>query len=117
MVVFQNKPLIQSVGGVALSRRHIEHFQQIPNVGKATEADFNRLGFSEPKQLIGKDPYVLHKKLCDITNISHDPCVIDVFISAIKYMEGGPAKKWWVFTQERKNILKQLKSNSNNEKC
>ena len=88
-----------------MSRTEITDFQAIPNVGKATEADFHDLGFTEPNQLIGKDPYEMYNELCRITNIRHDPCVIDVFISAVRYMEGGPAKKWWAFTQERKQVL------------
>ncbi|MGD8812345.1 MAG: helix-hairpin-helix domain-containing protein [Thioalkalispiraceae bacterium] len=42
-----------------------------------------------------------------MTGRRHDPCVIDVFISAVKYMEGGPPRKWWEFTKERKKKLAQ----------
>ena len=31
-----------------------------------------------------------------------DPCVIDVFMSAIDFMEGGEPSAWWEFTNERK---------------
>ncbi len=85
-----------------MSRLEIKHFQEIPNVGKATESDFIALGLLNPQQLIGNDPYKMFNELCTITNIKHDPCVIDVFISAVRYMEGGPPKKWWEFTEERK---------------
>ena len=88
-----------------MPQRNIIHFQEIPNVGKATEADFLILGFTNPFQLIGSDPYKMYNDLCTITNKRHDPCVIDVFISAVRYMEGGPPKKWWEFTKERKNKL------------
>jgi len=85
-----------------MSRLEINHFQEIPNVGKAAESDFISIGICKPQQLIGKDPYQMFKELCTKTNIRHDPCVIDVFISAVKYMEGGLSKKWWEFTEERK---------------
>lgn len=49
-------------------------------------------------------------KLLKITGQRHDPCVIDVFISAVRYMEGGAAKKWWEFTAERKNYLANQRS-------
>jgi len=88
-----------------MSRTDIKDLQEIPNVGKAIEKNFNIIGINYPKQLIGKDPYKMYNKLCNVTNQKHDPCVIDVFISAVKYMEGGPAKKWWEFTEERKNKL------------
>jgi len=88
-----------------MSRIDIKHFQDIPNVGKATEKIFYILGINEPVQLVGRDPYKMYSELCNITQKEHDPCVIDVFISAVKYMEGGPPKKWWEFTEERKNKL------------
>lgn len=59
-------------------------------------------GISEPADLIGKDPYQLYRDLCAIERKRYDPCVIDIFISAVRYMEGGPARKWWEFTAERK---------------
>ena len=86
-------------------RTDLKSLQEIPNVGKAIEKDFNIIGVNSPKQLIGKDPYKMYNKLCNATNQKHDPCVIDVFISAVRYMDGGPPKKWWEFTEERKNRL------------
>lgn len=88
-----------------MSRTDIKNLQEIPNVGKAMEKNFNIIGINSPGQLIGKDPYNMYSKLCNVTNQKHDPCVIDVFISAVRYMEGGPPKKWWEFTEERKSKL------------
>ena len=86
-------------------RNKIRSFQDIPNVGKAIEKDFFLIGLKEPKELINKDPYLMYEELCTITQQRHDPCVLDVFISAVDYMRGGPAKKWWEFTEERKARL------------
>jgi len=88
-----------------MSRIDVKDLQDIPNVGKATEKSFNILGINEPIQLVGRDPYKMYIDFCDITQKKHDPCVIDVFISVVRYMEGGPPKKWWEFTEERKNKL------------
>lgn len=88
-----------------MSRNDVKKFQDIPNVGKAIEKDFLLLGFNEPVELIGKDPYQMYSDLCNIIGSRQDPCVIDVFISAVRYMEGGPPKKWWEFTNERKKKL------------
>jgi len=88
-----------------MNRSDIIQFRDIPNVGLAIEKDFFSLGLHKPIELIGKDPYQLYSDLCRITHKRHDPCVIDVFISAVKYMEGGPLKKWWEFTEERKKHL------------
>ena len=88
-----------------MSRTNIKSLQEIPNVGKAIENVFNIIGINSPEQLLGKDPYKMYIELCKETNQKHDPCVIDVFISAVRYMEGGPPKKWWEFTEERKKYL------------
>ena len=85
-----------------MQRTNIKQFQDIPNVGPAIEKCLISLGLHKPADLIGKDPYQLYHDLCIITQQKQDPCVIDVFISAVKYMEGGPPKKWWEFTKERK---------------
>jgi hypothetical protein len=86
-------------------RNEIKSFQDIPNVGKAIEKDFILIGLNEPIELINKDPYLMYNELCKVTQQRHDPCVIDVFISAVNYMNGGPYKKWWEFTKQRKAKL------------
>ena len=76
-------------------RTEIRRLTDIPNVGPATTLALNRLGISKPLQLIGQDPYALHRQLSQLRGQSIDPCLIDVFIAAIRFMEGGPARKWW----------------------
>ena len=85
-----------------MQRIDIKQFRDIPNVGVAIEKVFFSLGMDKPIELIGKDPYQMYNNLCRVTQKKHDPCLIDVFISAVRYMEGGPPKKWWEFTEERK---------------
>jgi len=85
-----------------MSRINVNNLQDIPNVGKATENNLNILGINKPDQLIGRDPYKMYNELCYATNQKYDLCLIDVFISAVNFMEGGPPKKWWEFTEERK---------------
>ena len=86
-----------------MMRSDIKQLRDIPNIGAAMEKKLLMLGVTSPAGLKGKDPYQLYDELCRITRKQHDPCVIDVFISAVRYMEGGPAKKWWEFTAERKS--------------
>ena len=88
------------------ARHGIKAFQDIPNVGKAIERDFTTLGLTQPIELTGKDPYQMYEDLCNATHTRIDPCVIDIFISAVRYMEGEPPKKWWEYTAERKKHLK-----------
>lgn len=83
-------------------------FEQIPNVGPCTARDLRRLGLHEPRQLRGRNPYALYVDLCRTTGTTLDPCVIDVFISATRFMSGEPARPWWDYTEERKAaVLRQ----------
>lgn len=81
----------------------------LPNIGKAIANDLRLIGIDHPNKLIGKDPYNLYKKLCTVSGKLHDPCVIDVFISAVNFMEGGDPLPWWAFTNERKNHMEKQK--------
>lgn len=88
-----------------MSRNKIKKLQDIPNVGKAIRKYLLLLGIRKPIEIIGMDPYQMYRDLCKVTGTRHDPCVIDVFISAVRYMEGGPPKKWWEYTNERKKKM------------
>jgi hypothetical protein len=75
--------------------------KHIPNAGPATIRFFNKLRIHKPTQLVGRDPYSMFKKLRRATGKNFDPCLADVFISAVKFMEGAPPQKWWYYTEER----------------
>ncbi len=79
--------------------------EDLPNVGPATAGDLRLLGITEPIGLIGRDPFKMYELLCARTGQRHDPCVIDVFLSCVCYMEGAPAKPWWAYTAARKRRL------------
>ena len=87
------------------NRQSISQLQDLPNIGKAMTRDLNIVGIHAPKDLIGKDGYQLFHKLCKITGMKHDPCVIDVFLSVVAFMEGGDPKPWWKFTAKRKEHM------------
>jgi len=89
-------------------RINIKDFQAIPNVGKVTAKQFRRLGLNEPIDLVGKDPYQLYEELCKLEQQRLDPCLLDVILSAVDFMEGGSPKKWWEFTSARKLKLDKL---------
>ena len=88
-----------------MTRDEVTELEDLPNVGPATAADFRLLGITKPQQLVGKDPYKLYEKLCRVTGVRHDPCVIDVFLAATRFMGGDPAKPWWHYTAERKRVV------------
>jgi DNA transformation protein len=86
-------------------RAKIVALEDLPNVGKAVAADLRELGIGTPAQLKHKDPYALYQRLNRRTGIRHDPCLLDTFIAAVRFVEGGPAKPWWAYTAERKRTL------------
>ena len=86
-------------------RDKVSRLDALPNIGKAIAADLHLIGIDHPKKLIGMKPFKMYEDLCAATGKSHDPCVIDVFMSAVHFMEGGEPLPWWLFTQERKNLI------------
>jgi hypothetical protein len=83
-------------------RIEIDKLESIPNIGPAIASKLRLLGYKEPSELAGQDPYEMYRKLCELTGNRHDPCLLDVFISAVSFCNGNPAKPWWKFTAERK---------------
>lgn len=90
-----------------MKRDDFKDLQDLPNIGPAMVRDFAQIGITAPKQLCGRDPYALYEKLCRVTGHRHDPCVLDTFISAVRFMDGAPAKPWWAYTAERKKTLQK----------
>ena len=88
-------------------REKVSRLDALPNIGKGMSADLRLIGIDHPKELIGMDPFKMYEELCTATGKRHDPCVIDVFMSAVHFMEGGEPFPWWSFTQERKNHITQ----------
>ena len=88
-----------------IRRAEITALEQIPNVGPAIAANMRLIGIKSPQDLLVKDPYAMYDRLCATTGVRHDACVIDVFIAAVRFMAGEPAKPWWKYTPERKRTL------------
>ena len=70
------------------SRTEIVRLEDIPNVGPAIAVDLCQLGNTMPSELQGRDPYAMYDDLCRITGQRHDPCLLDTFIAAVRYMQG-----------------------------
>lgn len=47
----------------------------------------------------------MYAQLCLRTGVLHDPCVIDVFLSITRFMQGEAPRPWWAFSAERKATL------------
>ncbi len=89
-------------------RQQIQQLTDIVNIGPATRDDLVRVGISRPQQLIDRDPLKLYRQVCDLNRMRYDPCVLDVFMSAIDFMNGNPPKKWWDYTALRKTTYGKL---------
>lgn len=86
-------------------RHTVDRLDALPNIGKSIAGDLVLIGITHPGQLPGKNPFDLYDQLCKKKGTRIDPCVIDVFMAAVDFMEGGSPKPWWKFTGKRKMIL------------
>jgi len=87
------------------NRQTVSKLQDLPNIGKKMAGTLRLVNIQTPKDLIGKDGYQLYDELFKVTGKKHDPCVIDVFLSVVDFMNGGEAKPWWKFTAKRKEHM------------
>lgn len=86
-------------------RTAVKELEDLPNVGKAIASDLRRVGIDTPAQLKHRDPYALYDRLNRVTGVRHDPCVLDTFISVVRFVQGAPATPWWAYTAARKRAL------------
>jgi hypothetical protein len=99
------RPSRRRTAGKAGAAENVAALEDIPNVGPAVTADLRRLGITAPADLLGRDPYALFEDLCGRTGKRHDPCLLDTFIAAVRFMAGEPKQPWWKYTAERKRRL------------
>jgi len=76
--------------------------QDIPNIGPSIAGDLRAIGIDEPHQLVGQDPHDLYRRSNIVAAVRQDPCLVDCFISAVRFMEGAPPHPGWFYTDERK---------------
>ena len=86
-------------------RKTVSRLDELPNIGKTMADYLQSIGIDHPGTLIGKEPFELYEALCTKTGKRFDPCVIDIFMSVVHFMEGGEPSPWWSFTVERKNLI------------
>ncbi len=89
-----------------VDRTRLTRLVDLPNIGKAMAEDFRLIGIRTPDDLVGQNAFDLYAALCSATDSRQDPCVLDVFMSVVSFMNGGPALPWWAFTGERKRLLR-----------
>lgn len=80
------------------------------SVGPATIKDLKLLGIESVPALKDQNSTDLYERLCEITSIRHDPCVIDVFRAAIEQARSphleARKKDWWYWSKVRKQSLR-----------
>ena len=74
----------------------------IPNIGKSIAQDLRGLGVNTPADVKTMNPMAIYEALRTPMGSRHDPCVLDTFLAAKDFMNGGSALPWWHFTPQRK---------------
>jgi hypothetical protein len=90
------------LGAAAIMQPMTSELTAIPNVGPAIARKLERLKIHGADDLRGRDPHELFERLCALDGRRHDPCLLDTFVAAVAYADGGPARPWWEFSRERK---------------
>ena len=87
---------------IKVNRARLHRLTDLPNVGASIAEDLQRIGITHPNQLCGQSAVDLYEQLCTVDQCRHDPCLLDVFISITRFMDGAPPQPWWHYTAERK---------------
>lgn len=90
-------------------RNKVSRLEALPNIGESIAARLRLIGIDHPAKLVGMQPFEMYEALCARTGKRQDPCLIDVFMAAVHFMQGGEPLPWWSFTQERKKRMDQQK--------
>lgn len=85
-----------------VQRSRTRELTDLPNIGPVMAGHLQSIGIRSPQDLIGRDPLELYQRLCRRTARRQDPCVLDVLISIVRFMDGEQPRPWWFFTEERK---------------
>ena len=88
------------------NRKDERALRDLISVGPAMVRDFNLLGVDSVAELARRNPDRLYEKLCRITGVRQDPCVLDTFRAGIAQARNPrlPAEQcqWWYWSRKRK---------------
>lgn len=77
----------------------LKRLKTIPGVGKEIAEDLWNLGIESVRDLKGKNPELLYKRLCKQTGRHEDRCMLYVFRCAVYYASNDRYNpgllKWW----------------------
>ena len=81
------------------SRKTKSELEEIPGVGPSIAEDLHILGITRVAQLRRRSPEALYKKLCELSGVRQDPCVLYTFRCAVYYASNvkhdAEKLKWW----------------------
>ncbi len=97
------------------SRSEFTDLEQLPDVGPAVAAYLRQAGGGPSPGPAGPGPYAMYEEVCRSTGTRLDPCLLDTFIAAVRFMGGEGAKPWWAYTAERKRELAARQGESGQE--
>ena len=85
----------------------LKQFQSLPSIGKAGSLDLWNMGFRSIDELKGKNPMELYEKLCYITKLKHDICVLYSFRCMVYFVNEKEHEKeklnWWYWKDKTYN--------------
>ena len=84
----------------------------LDGIGPAMKADLDRLGVRDVAGLARREPRALYDRLCELTGVRQDPCVLDTFACAVAQARDPdlpPAQRqWWWWRSGRRRALPGL---------
>jgi hypothetical protein len=91
----------------AISKAREPRLRDLAGVGSAIEADLRLLGVISVSELARQSGDELYEKLCRVTGMRQDVCVLDVFRCAVAQARDAnlPAERrnWWWWSRQRKS--------------
>ncbi len=80
--------------------------RDLDGIGPSMQADLARLGVRDVAGLARRDPDALYRRLCDLTGVRQDPCVLDTFRCAVAQARDPrlppERRRWWWWSRARK---------------
>ncbi|MBZ5642845.1 MAG: helix-hairpin-helix domain-containing protein [Acidobacteriia bacterium] len=89
-----------------VKRKESRALRDLISIGPAMVRDFKLLGVDSVAKLARQNPEKLYEKLCRITGVLQDPCVLDTFRAGVAQARNPrlPAEQcqWWYWSRKRK---------------
>ena len=89
--------------------------QDLRGIGRKMMEDFELLGIASVRQLKTQDADQLYARMCELTGLRQDPCVLDTYRCAIEQARNPDLpqeeRDWWYWSRVRKAAARPLSAN------